>query len=97
VTHTQRYFIELFYNGTNYHGWQSQHNALSIQEVLNKALSTVLREPIETLGCGRTDTGVHAKQFYAHFDLVSIVHSPWYMDYRLLSRHRHQTIHSGSC
>jgi len=84
VTHTQRYFIELFYNGTNYHGWQSQHNALSIQEVLNKALSTVLREPIETLGCGRTDTGVHAKQFYAHFDLVSIVHSPWYMDYRLL-------------
>ena len=66
----QRYFIELSYDGTNYHGWQSQHNAVSVQEVLNKALSTVLREPIETLGCGRTDTGVHAKEFFAHFDLV---------------------------
>jgi tRNA pseudouridine38-40 synthase len=68
VTPKQRYFIELAYDGTNYHGWQSQHNAVSVQEVLNKALSTVLREPIETLGCGRTDTGVHAKAFFAHFD-----------------------------
>lgn len=68
MTPTQRYFIELSYDGTAYHGWQSQHNAVSVQEVLNKALSTVLREPIETLGCGRTDTGVHAKQFFAHFD-----------------------------
>ncbi len=64
----QRYFIELAYDGTNYHGWQVQQNALSIQEVLNKALSTLLRQPVETLGCGRTDTGVHAKQFYAHLD-----------------------------
>lgn len=63
----QRFFIELAYDGTNYHGWQSQHNAISVQEVLNKALSTILREPIETLGCGRTDAGVHAKQFFAHF------------------------------
>src|ERR1700749_2109327 len=65
---TQRFFIELAYDGTNYHGCQSQHNAVSVQEVLNKALSTVLREPIGTLGCGRTDTGVHAKEFFAHFD-----------------------------
>jgi len=67
VATQQRFFIELSYDGTNYHGWQSQHNALSVQEVLNKALSTILREPIETLGCGRTDTGVHARQFFAHF------------------------------
>ncbi|MES2429164.1 MAG: tRNA pseudouridine(38-40) synthase TruA [Bacteroidota bacterium] len=63
----QRYFIELAYDGTNYHGWQTQPNAVAVQEVLDKALSTVLREPIETLGCGRTDTGVHAKEFFAHF------------------------------
>jgi tRNA pseudouridine38-40 synthase len=67
VSAQQRFFIELAYDGTNYHGWQSQHNAVSVQEVLNKALSTILREPIETLGCGRTDAGVHAKQFFAHF------------------------------
>ncbi|QQL48327.1 tRNA pseudouridine(38-40) synthase TruA [Mucilaginibacter ginkgonis] len=64
----QRYFIELAYDGTNYHGWQVQENAISIQEILNKALSTYLRQPIETTGAGRTDTGVHAKQLYAHFD-----------------------------
>jgi tRNA pseudouridine38-40 synthase len=66
----QRYFIQLAYDGTNYHGWQTQPNAVAVQEVLDKALSTVLREPVETLGCGRTDTGVHAKDFFAHFDLV---------------------------
>jgi tRNA pseudouridine38-40 synthase len=66
----QRYFIELSYDGTNYHGWQTQPNAVAVQQVLDKALTTVLRQPIETLGCGRTDTGVHAKEFFAHFDLV---------------------------
>ena len=76
----QRFFIELAYDGTNYHGWQMQPNAVGVQEVLNKALSTVLRQPIETLGCGRTDTGVHAKEFFAHFDLESIDHGPWTMD-----------------
>jgi tRNA pseudouridine38-40 synthase len=65
---TQRYFVELGYLGTAYHGWQIQKNAHSVQETLNKALSTVCRENIETLGCGRTDTGVHARQFFAHFD-----------------------------
>lgn len=67
---SQRYFIQLSYDGSNYHGWQTQPNAVAVQEVLGKALSTVLREPIETLGCGRTDTGVHAKDFFAHFDLA---------------------------
>lgn len=64
----QRYFLELAYEGTNYHGWQVQPNAVSVQEVLNKALGILLRQPVETVGCGRTDTGVHAKQFFAHFD-----------------------------
>lgn len=65
---TQRYFLELAYDGTKYHGWQVQQNAVSVQELLNKALSTLLRQPIETTGCGRTDTGVHAKEYFAHFD-----------------------------
>ncbi|MDB5159155.1 MAG: tRNA pseudouridine(38-40) synthase TruA [Mucilaginibacter sp.] len=72
----QRYFIELSYDGTDYHGWQTQPNAVAVQEVLDKALSTVLREPIETVGCGRTDTGVHAKEFFAHFDCGSMAHGP---------------------
>lgn len=68
MSEKQRYFIELAYDGTNYHGWQAQPNAVTVQEVLDHALSTVLRSPIETVGCGRTDTGVHATQFFAHFD-----------------------------
>ncbi|RFZ83377.1 tRNA pseudouridine(38-40) synthase TruA [Mucilaginibacter terrenus] len=67
VADTQRYFIELAYDGTKYHGWQIQPNAVTVQELLNKALSTLLRQPIETTGCGRTDTGVHARKFFAHF------------------------------
>jgi tRNA pseudouridine38-40 synthase len=63
-----RYFIELAYKGSNYHGWQIQPNAITVQEELNKALTILSKEKIETLGCGRTDTGVHASQFYAHFD-----------------------------
>lgn len=69
LNQTRRYFIEIAFNGKNYHGWQIQINATSVQEVLNKALSTILRQNIETVGCGRTDTGVHAKQLFAHFDL----------------------------
>lgn len=76
----QRYFIELSYDGTNYHGWQTQPNAVAVQEVLDEALSTVLRQPIETLGCGRTDTGVHAKEFFAHFDFEAIGLEPWTSD-----------------
>lgn len=64
----QRYFIQLAYKGTNYHGWQVQDNAHSIQAELNKSLSLLLNQTIETVGCGRTDTGVHATEYYAHFD-----------------------------
>ena len=63
-----RYFIKFAYNGTNYHGWQSQPNASTVQETLTKAMSTVLNAPIELMGAGRTDTGVHAKMMYAHFN-----------------------------
>jgi tRNA pseudouridine38-40 synthase len=65
----KRYFIRLSYKGTNYHGWQIQPNAITVQEVLNKALSTILNCEINVVGCGRTDTGVHASDFYAHFDV----------------------------
>lgn len=64
-----RYFIELAYNGKPYHGWQLQQNSLSVQAVLENALSKLLRTTIATIGCGRTDTGVHASQYYAHFDI----------------------------
>jgi tRNA pseudouridine38-40 synthase len=63
-----RYFIEFAYNGKNYHGFQSQPDASSVQETLEKALSTLFRESITIIGAGRTDTGVHAKQMFAHFD-----------------------------
>lgn len=66
-----RHFIKLSYKGTAYHGWQVQKNAGSVQDLVNKALTTILREPVETLGCGRTDTGVHARQLYAHFDTAT--------------------------
>lgn len=64
-----RYFAELAYKGSLFHGWQLQNNAPSIQEELNKALSRIGGESVTCLGCGRTDTGVHAAQYYAHFDL----------------------------
>ena len=63
-----RYFIQLSYDGTGYHGWQVQPNGVSVQEVLQKALSTLLRQPTEVTGAGRTDAGVHASVMVAHFD-----------------------------
>jgi tRNA pseudouridine38-40 synthase len=63
-----RYFISFAYNGKNFHGFQSQPDAASVQETLEQALSTLFREKITIVGAGRTDTGVHAKQMYAHFD-----------------------------
>ena len=64
----KRYFLELSYKGTKYHGWQSQKNAISVQEVVEKALSLILRNPTPILGSGRTDTGVHARKQVIHFD-----------------------------
>jgi tRNA pseudouridine38-40 synthase len=63
-----RYFIELSYNGTRFHGWQVQPNAKSVQEALETTLSAMCRETIAVTGAGRTDTGVHAAYFVAHID-----------------------------
>lgn len=63
-----RYFIDISYFGKNYHGWQTQENAITIQEILDKSLSTILKTEIKSLGSGRTDTGVHAMSQVAHFD-----------------------------
>ena len=67
-----RYFITLSYDGTNYHGWQIQPNADSVQETLQNALSTLLRQPIEIVGAGRTDTGVHASMMVCHMDFEPV-------------------------
>ncbi|MBZ0242739.1 MAG: tRNA pseudouridine(38-40) synthase TruA [Bacteroidales bacterium] len=75
----KRYFIHLAYNGSNYHGWQRQNNAHSVQAELEKCLSLKLSSSIDIMGCGRTDTGVHARNFYAHFDLettLDVKHTP---------------------
>lgn len=61
-------FIHFQYDGTNYHGWQIQPNGITVQEELQKALSTILRQPIEVVAAGRTDTGVHARHMVAHFE-----------------------------
>lgn len=64
----RRYFIYFSYDGTRYHGWQIQPNGITVQEVLQGALSTLLRKDIDVVGAGRTDTGVHARRMAAHFD-----------------------------
>lgn len=70
-----RYFITLSYDGNNYHGWQIQPNGLSVQEVLNEALSRILRIDISTYGAGRTDSGVSAHMMVAHFDFDRVIDS----------------------
>ncbi|MGB4293915.1 MAG: tRNA pseudouridine(38-40) synthase TruA [Bacteroidales bacterium] len=67
---TTRYFIFLSFKGTKYFGWQIQPNSITVQKVVDEALSTILREKISTTGAGRTDSGVHAKFFCAHFDSI---------------------------
>lgn len=64
-----RYFLEIVYKGTPYHGWQVQPNASSVQQRMNEALSRLCRQEVYCVGCGRTDTGVHARQYFLHFDL----------------------------
>lgn len=67
----QRFFLEIAYDGTAYHGWQVQENAISVQQKLHEALQKILRYPVETIGAGRTDTGVHAKQLFVHLDILA--------------------------
>ncbi len=63
-----RYFLKLSYHGAEFSGWQFQPNAPSVQESLEKTLSAILHEKITVVGCGRTDAGVHASEYFAHID-----------------------------
>ena len=77
----QRIFFELSFNGTAYHGWQVQKNAHSVQQELENALFKFYKRPIELTGAGRTDTGVHAKQFFAHADFKDVMGEKKESDY----------------
>ncbi len=80
-----RYFVELAYKGTNYHGWQYQKNAKSVQETIEKAFSLILREKISIAGAGRTDSGVHALHYTAHFNINTKIEDTEYLVYKLNS------------
>ena len=68
-TNRLRYFIEISYNGSDFHGWQSQPNAITVQETIENSLQLILKnKELKIVGAGRTDTGVHAIQMFAHFD-----------------------------
>jgi tRNA pseudouridine38-40 synthase len=67
-----RYFIKLAYDGTKYHGWQIQENANTVQAELEQKISIMLGKSINVVGCGRTDTGVHAREYFAHFDIEKL-------------------------
>jgi tRNA pseudouridine38-40 synthase len=67
--HVMRYFFEIAYNGKNYNGWQSQHNGVGVQSVVEDALSKLLRDQVTIVGSGRTDTGVHCEQQFFHSDI----------------------------
>ena len=78
-----RYFIELRYNGGAYCGWQRQPDMPSVQQTIEGAISTLLREPILLTGAGRTDTGVNASYYVAHFDTSSPVADPKQVVFKL--------------
>tara|TARA_B100001093_G_scaffold76870_1_gene67851 strand:+ start:481 stop:1236 length:756 start_codon:yes stop_codon:yes gene_type:complete len=80
-----RYFIEISYLGTGYHGWQIQPNAITIQEVLENCMSKILNSKIKLIGAGRTDSGVHANQMFAHFDFNSKIINTNELIYKLNS------------
>lgn len=79
----KRYFIEFSYDGTAYHGWQIQPNGVSVQEILQKALSLVLHQKLLVVGAGRTDAGVHARKMVAHFDLKQSIEDCNQLKYRM--------------
>ncbi len=67
-----RYFLRLAYNGHNYHGWQRQPKSVTVQQTIEETISLILGEPIELVGCGRTDAGVHASNYAAHVDTTAV-------------------------
>lgn len=79
-----RYFLDIEFKGTDYHGWQIQPNAISVQQVIEEALSRLLSDDIAIVGAGRTDAGVHALQMWAHFDSKTAINRRQ-MEYRLNS------------
>ena len=78
-----RYFLELRYNGAAYCGWQRQPDMPTVQQTLERALATLLREPVEVTGAGRTATGVNASYYVAHFDCTTPVADPVQTVYKL--------------
>lgn len=78
-----RYFICLSYNGSAFCGWQIQENANSVQEELQKTLSMLLKEPVSVTGAGRTDSGVHAINYIAHFDCQSVIQDTAHLAYKM--------------
>lgn len=68
----QRYFLHFAFDGTRYSGWQRQPNGATVQETIENQLKILLKTPVSLTGCGRTDTGVHARSFYAHFDTAKL-------------------------
>lgn len=78
-----RYFLECSYNGHPFSGWQRQPNALTVQSVLEAALTKILRQPMFITGSGRTDAGVHARQQFAHFDLATPLDDPAVLAFKL--------------
>lgn len=79
-----RYFIELAYNGRAYHGWQMQPNAVTVQQTLEQAISMLIQVEVSIVGAGRTDAGVHASQYFAHFDAEKILEAETFI-YKLNS------------
>jgi tRNA pseudouridine38-40 synthase len=71
-----RYFFEIAYHGANYNGWQSQHNAVGVQTIVENVLAKIFRTPVSIIGSGRTDTGVHCEQQFFHTDLDEAFHLP---------------------
>ena len=75
-----RYFLEISFDGSNYHGWQKQPKSQTIQQTIEDCMSILLKEKINIVGAGRTDSGVHAKEMIAHFDyhnkleLINLTH-----------------------
>lgn len=68
-----RYFLEISFKGTNYHGWQIQPKVISVQEVLTQCISKILQNEVSVVAAGRTDAGVHAEQMFAHFDFETVL------------------------
>ena len=79
-----RYLLELSFYGTNYHGWQIQPKSISVQETIEKCISTILNKKTTIVGAGRTDAGVHASYFCAHFDSLKIIEDKTDFIYKLI-------------